>query len=365
VNNSRTEITSNHVPIISGGAALFLLLALIMVIGLFNSVRSTGPTEVGVLTKKFALFGESGVQPDVYRAGSTYFVWPFVTDWNTFDTKIRTLEMVMDRNRGDRNSADDLNFKTVDGNDISLDVIISYRIIPEKAPHILQNVAPSVDSLKERVVRSVARSITRDFFGQLKTEEFYVAELRDKQASEALLALNGALNPMGVQIERLSTKDYRFKREYQRAIEEKKVADQRTEKLRSEAKATYEEYLSKLEQTKGQVNEAIAKADGEFARAKLEADAYFSQQEKKAEAIRAEGEAEAKGITEMNKALSGSGGEIMVKLRLADALAGKKIFILPQGNSGIDLRSTNINELLATKGLSSFARGSVSSTPSS
>lgn len=42
------------------------------------------------------------------------------------------------------------------------------------------------------------------------------------------------------------------------------------------------------------------------------------------------GSAEAKGISELNKALAGSGGEVIVKLKLAEALEGKKIVLLLQ-----------------------------------
>ena len=38
-------------------------------------------------------------------------------------------------------------FKTIDGNDISLDVIIAYRIDANKAPYILQYVARDDDNL--------------------------------------------------------------------------------------------------------------------------------------------------------------------------------------------------------------------------
>lgn len=334
---------------------LYGFLVLFCVVAAMESVRSTGPTEVGVLVKKMAIFGKSGVQEQVYPPGSTYFVWPFVTDWYTFDTQIRNLEMVSETMRGDRRSHDELRFKTIDGNDIGLDVIVSYRLIPEKAPYILSHLASGSEQLKNKVVRSVSRSITRDLFGQLRTEQFYIAEERDKKAAEATEALNGALHPWGVHVERVSTKDYRFKDEYQKAIEDKKVADQKTEKFKSEAQAAVEEYLRKLEQAKGQVNQMVAKADGEFARAKIEADAYYAQQEKRAQATRAEGEAEAKGIAEMNKALAGAGGEVMVKLRIAEALKNKKIILLPQGTGTIDLKSTNMNALLETLGLQKAA----------
>lgn len=319
-------------------------------------MRSTGPTQVGVLVKRFSIFGQSGIQPEVFQPGSTYLTWPVISDWYTFDSRVQSLEMMSAVDRGDRRQKDELRFKTVDGNDIGLDVIILYKIIPEKAPWILAHVATDDFALRDKVVRTITRSKTRDFFGELRTEEFYTAEARDMKAERAQAELNKTLNPLGIIVEKVSTKDYRFNPEYQRAIEGKKVADQLAEKFKSEAHATAEEYLKKLEQAKGQVNEMVAKADGEFLRTKIEAEAYFEQQKKRAEAIRYEGEAEAKAILEMNKALAGSGGEVMVKLRLAEALLGKKILLLPQGGSNsIDLKSTNVNDLLKTMGLKKLA----------
>ena len=328
---------------------LFLLL-----IGLSGCMRSTGPTEVGVLVRKFALTGKKGVQDEVYAPGSTYFVMPLVTDWYTFDTKIQNLEMTADESRGDRAAPDEVRFKTIDGNDIGLDAIISWRIIPEKVPFILENVAYDDNTLKDNLVRPIARSITRDVFGELKTEEFYISEEREKKAMSAATKLNQVLNPFGVMVERVSTKDYRFNPEYQKAIEDKKIADQTFEKFRSEQHAVTEEYNTKLEQTKGQVLQVKERADGEFDKAKLAADTYYQQQLKMALAIRAEGEAVAKGISEMNKAMAGSGGDTMVKLKIAEALANKQIVLLPSA-SGIDFKTTNLNDLLQTYGVKSLA----------
>ena len=74
--------------------------------------------------------------------------------------------------------------KTIDGNDISLDVIIAYRIDANKAPYILQYVARDDDTLRDKIVRTVARSKPRDIFGELKTEAFYVADAREAQADQ-------------------------------------------------------------------------------------------------------------------------------------------------------------------------------------
>jgi len=145
--------------------------------------------------------------------------------------------------------------------------------------------------------------------------------------------------------------------EYQKAIEGKKVADQMVEKNKSAQHAALEEYLKKLEEAKGEVNKMIADADGVYAKAKIEADAYYEKQKFLADAIKAEGKAEAQGIEQMNKALAGSGGETMVKLQVAEALQNKKIILLPVSEGGMNLKTTNINDLIDVMGIK--ALGSV------
>jgi len=334
---------------------LIIVLSLLLSTLLFYP-HTTGPTEVGVRTIKWSLFGKKGVEDHVYAPGAVYFFPAVLNDWSVFDTRLQNIEMTFDPKRGDRLFRDDLLFKTIDGNDISLDVIISYRIDPQKAPFILQYVAGSDFELKDNVVRTVARSRPRDIFGELKTEEFYVSEKRDEKAERAKATLNELLNPYGVIVERVSTKDYRFNPAYQRAIEDKKVADQVAEQNKSATKAAEEEYLKKLEDAKGEVNKMVAEADGRFRQAQIEADAYYEKQQRIAAAIETEGVAEAKGITELNKALAGSGGEVMVKLKLAEALEGKKIVLLPISGSGMDIKTTNINRILETYGLKTLTQ---------
>ena len=113
--------------------------------------HTTGETEVGVRTRKLALISKKGVEDKVYAPGATYFFLPYINDWHTFDTKLQNLEMTFEAGRGDRKARDDLLFKTIDGNDISLDVIIAYQIDPTKAPYILQYVATDNKSLREKI----------------------------------------------------------------------------------------------------------------------------------------------------------------------------------------------------------------------
>jgi regulator of protease activity HflC (stomatin/prohibitin superfamily) len=313
--------------------------------------HTTGETEVGVRTCYLALFDEKGVQNRVYAPGSTYFFLPFINDWHLFDTKLQNLEMTLSKSRGDRSTKDDLVFKTIDGNDISLDVIVAYRIDPSKASHILQYVARDNRTLREKIVRTVGRSKPRDIFGELKTESFYVAEARETQANRAKDELQKILGPMGIVVEKVLTKDYRFNPEYTKAIEDKKVADQQVEKNKSAQHSALENYKRKLEEARGEVNKLVADADGQYLKAKINADAYQEQQKLLAEAIKTEAIAEAKGIQEMNNALAGSGGEAIVKLRIAEALQGKRIMLLPVSEGGMNLKTTDVNRLIETLGV--------------
>ena len=317
--------------------------------------QTTGDTEVGVRTRKLALFHPIGVEDKVYAPGSTYFFLPFINGWNTFDIKDQNLEMTFSSKGGDRESRDDLLFKTIDGNDISLDVIITYQIDPAKAPYILQFVAPDNQSLQEKIVRTVARSKPRDVFGEMKTEEFYVTDKRETQSVRAKEVLQDILGPMGIVVKHVLTRDYRFNADYQKAIEDRKIADQQAEKNKAGQRAALEEYKRKLEEARGEVNKIVADADGDFQKAKIEADAYFEKQQRIAEAVRTEAVTEARGIREMNDAMNRAGGETLVKLKIAESLQGKKIILLPMSEGGMNLKTTDMNQLIEMLGVKSLA----------
>ena len=139
--------------------------------------HSTSANEVGVLTRKIAPFGIKGVQPEVYDPGATYFFTPVITDWHTFETKLQNLRMVKS---GD-NTTDDVEFKTIDGNDISVDVTVAWRVSPAKAPYLLQRVGDSTDDVQERLVRPAARAYVRDALNRLRSEDLHRRQtLRDR-----------------------------------------------------------------------------------------------------------------------------------------------------------------------------------------
>lgn len=325
--------------------------ALLLLAALGCTPHTTGSTEVGVRTNKIGLLGGKGVRQEVYPPGSTSFFPPVVTGWNVFDTALQNLEMTREAHRGDRGGDDSLRFKTIDGNDISVNVTVSWRVEPSKAPYLLEFVGANTREVSNTLVRPVARTVLRDVLNGLSSEEYYNAELRFRMAERGRELLNHYLQAEGVAVEQVLLGEHRFNERYEAIILDKKVAEQNAASLRSETEATLEKMKQELEVARGEVQRILETAKGEVEKSRLQADAVYFERERQAQALLAEKSALAEGLTEQAKALAGSGGRNKVKLEVARALEGKTILFLPSG-SGMDLRTTDMNALLGAYGAS-------------
>jgi regulator of protease activity HflC (stomatin/prohibitin superfamily) len=309
--------------------------------------HSTDSTEVGVLTRKIAIFGKPGVQEETYAPGATYFFPAFITDWNVYNVALQNLEMIRAAQKARGRGTDDVEFKTHDGNDIAVDVTVAWRIDPAKTPWILSHVGGSTGEVKENLVRPACRSIVRDVLNTMTSEEFYVSEKRFLKAEQAREQLAQVLGPEGVIVERVILGEHHFHPDYEKVIHDKKLAEQTAERMVSEGHAAQQEALRNLETAKGQVSQKIAAARGGLDQVKLHADADYFSSQREAEAILAEKKARAKGVEKTNQAMSGAGGRALVKLGVADALKGKQILFLPSGGKSGGLQTMNLNDLLA------------------
>lgn len=327
-----------------GGLRFARASVLIVLLATTGCLRSTGATEVGIRIGK--LFGAD----QIVTPGKTVIVVPVLHDWYLYDTRTQNLEMRMAPGVND-----ELEFKTKDGNDIGVDVTVLYHVDPQQAPSVLRKVASDMEELELGVVRPLSRSIPRDSLNELSSEEFYDSDLRAAKEAQALEHLSRALAPYGVVCERVVLGNYRFHDKYQEAIDAKKVADQAVNKNRSSAEAAIKEWERELETTKGQVGQVIAAERGKAQQAHMQADAYYEAKKLEADAILAEKTASAQGVRRMREAIAGGGGRTMVKLKIAEALKGKRIVLFPTSESALGVQSTNVNQFLETMGLKAAA----------
>ncbi len=301
--------------------------------------------EVGVKIIYLNPFGKTGVVEKSYGTGYHFFFPPF-----TGFTKVKKLEQRLDmmahKKQGDTWVGSDLKLKTFGGNDVWVDLIVTWRIIPEKAYLCVKKVGEDTSKIERNIIKPVTRDALRFYLGKLTSEEFYEARKREKAVKETKAYLNKKLENMGLKITDILLKDYRFNERYQNAIEQRKVYEQKTLEYIALTKAKLEDAKRKQFEAKAEANKIIEKAKGELEQAKLKGDAILYAAKKNAEALFQLKKAEAEALMELNKALSGNGGENLVAKRLVESLKGKEITIIPVSDSGT-VSFVDINSLLS------------------
>ncbi len=303
--------------------------------------NSTSSVEVGVRTNLLGLLESRGDQ-QVYEPGGVYFMLPFVNAWATLPVSQQNLLMTQDPTDGDRPVPDDISFKTKDGNNVFIDVNLMWRIDPKKAGLIVGTVGTEVDEIKERLIRPVARSVIRDVFNEITSEEYYQVTIKNDMASKAKDKLAEVLSGYGILVDMLQVQQHRFDEAYQAAINAQKQAEADVQTLIEQQKSMVQQKQSELEGKRSEWNKALEEANGEAGRVRNEADGYYQIKTNEAKAIIAAAQAEAEATKKEAAALAKLGGDAYVKMQLAKKLAKKRILIIPASN----ISTTNVNELV-------------------
>jgi regulator of protease activity HflC (stomatin/prohibitin superfamily) len=314
-------------------APLALLLAL-------SACRSTTSTEVGVRTNLLGITEKRGEQ-EIYAPGGIYLVMPVVNSFSVLSISQQNLFMGADVDEGDRPVPDDITFKTRDGNNVYIDVNLMWRIDTQKAGYVVMHVGQTVDEVKERVVRPLTRSIVRDVFNEITSEEYYQVTVKNRMAAQAKDQLAAALAPLGVVVDMLQLHQHRFDPEYQDAINAQKQAEADVQMLVERQKNMLVQKQSELEARRSEWNQKTEVARGEAGRVRNDADGYFQTQTNQAKAIVAAAQAEADGVRKEAAALSKLGGDAYVKMQVAKMFADKRVYLVPASNvTTLDVNST-------------------------
>ena len=368
-NNNTQFPPQNPFAMLNGfkGSLVLLLLALIGITIFFLvtfRVQRVSGTEIGIkvnnVTGDITVIAESGT--NIYNG--------LLNSFHLLDMTVQRLEMVADPNRGERNSSDDLRIKTVDGSDVFLDLTINYQLQRDKVEKIVQTSGLG-DAYKHKWVRDYSRSVCRAVFGEMTTEEFYDASVRNSKAQDAMKELNDLLNPYGIEIASVIAEKFSFHKEYEERIRAKKLADQEVEEQISKAKAalqnqnfrvveatkkkevTLASYSGEMEklvvEAKANAERDVREAEAYVIDTQLGADATFYQRDKNAQAILVKAQAEGEALTVLANAFQGVGGVNLVKRAYAAKLGNMKITGQPFTIESKTERLTYQDEAAVTK----------------
>ena len=284
---------------------------------------------------------------------------PF-NDWHTFDTKLVNVEMT-EASGGDRRGNDELKFKTSDGNDVGLDITFSYRIDPDSAPFIVHRIAQSDDELRDKIVRTVARSRTRDLFGEITTQQFYNAAQRRGAADRAKEALQEILGKYGVIMENVDPQNFRWENaNYANSIRRLQLAEADSATGVSQIQAQVELNARLYQQADSSARQEMEIADGAFRRDSVAADGRYLARVQEATAISTEGRNTSAAIVAARRAMASAGGRTNVQMAIAEAISGIPIIMVPStggnGSGAFSINSFDVNDYLNTVGLQGIIR---------
>jgi regulator of protease activity HflC (stomatin/prohibitin superfamily) len=361
----------------------FLLVLVAALTGCDTGLQTMGTTEYGVRFRVLPRFlgGGVGSASSVILPLETGVVMPWEEVYR-FDTSPQYLSW----GKGATDGGDlfhvveneDVHTRARDGNEADLKITARYRIKPdpESLVKLAQEVAISEDEIRKLVIAAV-RSDVRSHMNRLKTVEFRDDKKRNKTIDAATEAVRGHLSPLGIQLEAITLKEYRFVRalsggredtSYQDRLRDIQEREQDIEGERSRVETVRGKKQKELQEAQSEYNSRIAEAEGYKAQAIYEGDGYFTARSNEAKAILAEGTAEVEGLKQQMAALSGKGGRAMLRLEVAKQLAkaNPKFVTLGEGNNtatngaSIGVSRTDMNQLIQQLGVLEGLAGQVS-----
>ena len=191
----------------------------------------------------------TGTQEVITQAGFQLYI-PFIEDVFRFDQTPEEFKMEGANYRG-HNHVPFLTVRASDGSNFQInDLTIIYKIIPGAADLVLSDSGPGL-GFKQEWIKAYARSILRDEFGRYTAVEVANPTIYKRAPTDAARRMNELLEPHGIRIERINTPNPSFDLEYEKAIEDRKEADQEVERLIAESE--------RLEQLREQRLAAVAK----------------------------------------------------------------------------------------------------------
>lgn len=314
---------------------------LVVLVGYNSCTTYVRPGEAGVKQIKFGL--NKGIENTVYGTG-LHYVGAGET-MHRFPVRVQVLELSNSRSEASEDLeghrvAPGVNIQTSEGYTVAVDVTVLYRIADPY--QVMTTIGPG-RLFEDSAVIPRAQQDLRRALGELDAEDFYRGDKRVTKAQEAQAALGAELKEKGIEVMQVLVRRYTYDQRYQQAIEQRKIQDQTVYKNEAEAKSATAAAAKNKIVAEGAAAVQVELARGEADVKKLQAEADLYRRQKAAAGDLLVKLAEAQGTELENQALRGVGSENMVGLRMAEALKGTRIIVLPSDGEGgmnpLDLRT--------------------------
>ena len=284
---------------------------------------------------------QAGIRKEIYGPG-LHFVMAGIERLHTFPHDLQVI------NFSDSASeisaafrfAPSIKIQTSDGYNVQLDVTVLYRIVD---PYRVFVEAGPGRAFEDRLVFPRVDRILRRTLGELNSEQFYQGPQRIAKARAAHDQLVVEVANYGIKIDAVLVRQYVYDSKYQQLIEGRKIKDQTVFLRQAEAKAAIEQRKRDTIVAEGRASQQTELSRGKAEVEKLRAQADLFERRRASDGKLLVELAEAKGTALENAALQGVGNENLVGLKMAEALRGVRVLVLPSdgkdGTNPLDVGS--------------------------
>ena len=307
------------------GALAFFLIVLFVIVS-FGWVN-VHPTEVAVEINKVA-----GKVNEAPRGVGYHFYNRWVTDMVIYKVSARSYPS--DTLASEEAKKYTLELKTNDGQNVEVDLTIIYALDPKNVPLLHQQVGSNYE---DQILLPQIRSEARLAIGSYSAEEIYQGKVRDEMQQAIKEKLSGVLAKYpALKMHDALIRHFSFSPDFERAIEQKKLAAQQVEINKNRALAQEEEAKRQEAEARGGKLKAIQEAEGRAQSAKIEADANRYKLEQEAAGNLARLKANAEGQKLLADAVGG--GQNVVALKFAENISDKlQIYGYPVGQQSTSI----------------------------
>jgi len=192
----------------------------VIVLGaLLSAVKIIDPGKVGVQV----LFGK--VQDGVLESG-LHIINPLF-DITTFDIQTQNYTMSAISNEGQKEGDDAIRVLSSDGLEVTIDLSVLYKVNPDKAPYIFQNIG--VDYV-DKIVRPVARTAIRDNAVNYQAVDLYSVKREEFQA-KINQTISQSFAKRGLELQQILVRNISLPASVKASIESKINAEQDAQKM--------------------------------------------------------------------------------------------------------------------------------------
>ena len=199
---------------ILGLGGIFIIIGL-----LFASLVQIEAGHIGIQR----LFGQ--VQHNVLYSG-LHIINPFL-DVVTVETRTQNYTMSGVHNEGDKVGDDAIRVLSADGLEVTIDLTVLYRVIPENAPDLYKETGLD---FKDKIVRPISRTRIRDNAVYYDAVSLFSTK-RDEFQARILKSLETDFQKRGLILENLLVRNITLPTSVKNAIESKINAEQEAQKM--------------------------------------------------------------------------------------------------------------------------------------